>query len=299
VPQPRPGSCQHHKVGASRPATAVSILQPQIESRYHRGATPLPHTADALHRRSPRPPRRRLVPEMTMQMLPPESWRRWRRRQRRQWQRQRRLPSRRSSRRRHGRLRPSSSLTVPVGGFVGITLRQDQEALGRGRVPHGAGTTDSDVHSKGGNCGLGSQDASFLGGNLRTTSTRRSSRQACRDSAWALDPGRSFGSVNRQLSEFFRLAERLSATQHVLTTAQDQVVLARLRLPAERRSAALQFGTRPSQRGKLRTNSARCTWPLIPCSQLPDGRTKQRGPRLCLVSSEAGHSMETWKPTQL
>jgi hypothetical protein len=93
----------------------------------------LPHTADALHRRSPRPPRRRLVPEMMIQMLPPESWRRWRRRRRRRRQRQRRLPSRRSSRRRHGRLRPSSSLTAPVGGFVGFTLRRDQEAHGRGR----------------------------------------------------------------------------------------------------------------------------------------------------------------------
>jgi hypothetical protein len=144
---------------------------------------------------------------------------------------------------------------------------------------------------KGGNCGLGSRDASFLEGYLRTN--RRSSRQACRDSAWALDPGRSFGSVNLQLPEFFRLAERLSAIQHVLTTTPDQVVLARLRLPAERRSAALQFGIRPSQRGQLRTNSARCTWPLIPCSPLPDGRTKQRGPSAfhCI-----GHGPETrWR----
>jgi hypothetical protein len=35
------------------------------------------------------------------------------------------------------------------------------------------------------------------------------SRQACRDSAWALDPGLSFGLVNRKRSELFCLAERL------------------------------------------------------------------------------------------
>jgi hypothetical protein len=37
------------------------------------------------------------------------------------------------------------------------------------------------------------------------------SLQSCRDSAWSVDPGLSFGLVNRDRSELFRLADRLTA----------------------------------------------------------------------------------------
>ncbi len=50
--------------------------------------------------------------------------------------------------------------------------------------------------------------------------------QTCSDSAWALDTGLSGGLVNRQRSELFRLADRLSATKQAATTTPDQVLSA-------------------------------------------------------------------------
>jgi hypothetical protein len=113
-------------------------------------------------------------------------------------------------------------------------------------VPHGAGTPDSDVRSKGAAAAWAaeklrsSEEVLALPDGIQArlldcfgipAAWRLAARRAslltllrtCRDSAWAPDSGLSCGLVNRQRSELFLFAERLSATKQVATTTPDQV----------------------------------------------------------------------------
>jgi hypothetical protein len=148
-------------------------------------------------------------------------------------------------------------------------------------APHGAGIPDSDVRSKGAAAAWAAEKLRSLeevlvlpdGVQARLfdcfdipTAWRQEARRAlvltllqtCRDSAWALDPGLSCGLVNRQRSELFRLAERLSATKQVATTTPDQVLSAgeQAQLRATLAAAGYSDSDLSYQQGQWRLGSA-------------------------------------------
>jgi hypothetical protein len=148
-------------------------------------------------------------------------------------------------------------------------------------VPHGVGIPDSDVRSKGAAAAWAAEklsspeEVSALPDGVQALlldcfdipaawrpEARRHSLfmllQACHESAWALDPGLSCGLVNRQRSELFRFAERLSMSKQASTTTPDQVlsVSEQAQLRATLAAAGYSDSDLSYQQGQWRLGSA-------------------------------------------
>ena len=214
-------------------------------------------------------------------------------------------------------------------------------------VPHGAGIPDSDVRSKGAWAAeklRSSEEILALPDGIQArlldsfdipAAWRPEARRAslltllrtCRDSAWAPDPGLSCGLVNRQRSELFCFAERLSATKQVATTTPDHVRPRVSRLsfvphslqPATRTvTSRTSKGSGDSDRpqptvtrqpadpqvvirlhlhGRSRRSSVLSGWLLIHCSHPRNPRTKLRRPSRWRALSSLGLNQGMTRPS--